>query len=54
MRQRQAEHARLRVARLGLGRHRADFNEAETHGPEGIDAARVLVQSGRQTDPVGE
>ena len=38
----------------GLGRDRADLDEAEAHGAEGVDAARVLVEAGRQADAVRE
>jgi hypothetical protein len=51
---RQAKDPRLRVARLRLGRDRSDFDEAEAHGAEGIDAAGVLVEAGRQPDAVRE
>ena len=49
---RQAEHARLGVARLRLRRDGADLDEAEAHGAQAIDAARVLVQPGGQADAV--
>ena len=54
LRLRQAEHARLGVARLCLGCHGADLDEAETHGAKRIDAAGILVQASGEPDPVGE
>ena len=47
-----AEHARLRIARLRQRRHRADLDEAEAHRAEGVDAAAVLVEPGGQADAV--
>ena len=54
LRRRQAEHARLGVARLRLGRHGADLDEAEAHRTQAVDAFAVLVQPGGQADAVGE
>lgn len=50
----QAEDARLRVARLRLGRDRAHLDEAEAHRAQPVDAAAVLVEAGGQADAVGE
>ena len=50
----QAEHARLGVARLALGRDGAHLDEAKTHGGQAVNAARVLVQAGGQTHAVGK
>ena len=49
-----AEHARLGVAGLALGRDGADLHKAETHGGQAVDAAGVLVQARRQAHPVGK
>src|SRR5690606_17557626 len=51
---RQAEQARLRVARLRARRHGADLGEAETQLAETVDGVAVLVQTGGQSDRVGE
>ncbi len=51
---RQAEHARLRVARLRPRRDRADLDEAEAQRQQRIDVRAVLVQAGGQADRVGE
>ena len=50
----QAEQTWLGIAGLGAWRDRSHFHEAEAHGFPGADAARILVQSCRQTDPVGK
>jgi hypothetical protein len=50
----QAEHARLGVAGLALGGDGADFDKAETHGGQAVDAAGVFVQPGGQADAVGK
>jgi len=51
---RQAEQARLGVARLGARRDRADFDETEAQRGQRGDAGAVLVQTGGQTDRVAE
>jgi len=51
---RQAEHARLGIAGLRFRRDRADLDEAEAHGCEGVDAACVLVEPGGKADLVGK
>ena len=51
---RQAEHARLRVARLCAGRHRAGFEEAEAKGREPRQMRGVLVESRSESDAVGK
>ncbi len=51
---RQAEHARLGVAGLGARGDGAHFDEAEPHGTQRVDAARVLVQSCGEAHAVGE
>ena len=38
----------------GLGRDRADLDEAEAHRAQAVDAAAVLVQARGQADAVGE
>ena len=43
---RQAEHARLGVARLRFGRDRADLHKTKTHGAQAVDTTRVFVQTG--------
>ena len=50
----QAEHARLWVARLGLGRDGAHLDEAKAHGAQAIDHAPVLVQASGHAHAVGE
>ena len=50
----EAEHARLRIARLGQRRDRADLDAAEAERAEGIDAAAVLVEPRGQADAVGK
>jgi len=51
---RQAEHPRLGVARLGVGRDGAQLDEAEAErGPE-VGGAAVLVQPGGEADRPGE
>ncbi len=50
----QAEHARLRVARLRQRRHRADLDEAEAHRAQAVDGAAVLVEPGGEADAVRE
>ncbi len=51
---RNAEHARLRIARLRAWRRRADFDEAEAERRERIDVRAVLVESRGETDRVLE
>ena len=48
------EQPRLRIAGLRPRRHRADFDEAETPAQHGIGRFRILVETGRQPDRVGE
>jgi hypothetical protein len=50
----QTPHSRLRVARLRQRRHRADLDEAEAERAEAVDAATVLVETGRQADAIRE
>ena len=50
----QAEHARLGIAGLALGRHGADFHKAEAHGGQAVNDAGVLVQTGGHAHAVGE
>ena len=50
----QAKHARFGVAGLAFGCHGADFDKAESHRRQAIDAAGVLVESGRQAHAVGK
>jgi hypothetical protein len=54
LRGRQPEDARLRIARLALGRDGTDLDEAEAHRTQAVDAAAVLVQAGGQSDAVRE
>ena len=49
----QAEHARLRIARLRPRRDRADLDEAEAQRQQRVDVRAVLVQAGGQADRVG-
>ena len=49
-----AEKARLRIARLRLGRYRADFDKAETQSGKRIDTLAVFVQTCRQADRIGQ
>ena len=51
---RQPEHARLRIARLRLRRHRADLDEAEAQREQRIDVRAVLVEAGGQADRIRE
>ena len=51
---RQAEQARLRVARLRPRRDGADLEEAEAQRGQRVDVLAVLVEAGGQADGVGE
>ncbi|MNO97060.1 hypothetical protein D3C76_887550 [compost metagenome] len=51
---RQAEQARLGVARLRTRRDRADLDKTETQLGEAVDGRAVFVQTRRQSDRVGE
>ena len=51
---REAEHPRLRVARLRPRGHRADLDEPEPEGGQPDDALAVLVEPGRQPERAGE
>ena len=51
---RNAEHARLGVARLRQGRDRAYFDKAKTHRFQAVDAAGIFVQACGQANAVGE
>ena len=51
---REAEHPRLRVARLRPRGHRADLDEPEPEGRQPDDPLAVLVEPGRQPERAGE
>ena len=45
---------RCRVSGLHPGRDSADLDESEPEKSQGTDALPILVEPGRQSDPVGE
>ncbi len=51
---RQAEHARARIARLRQRRHRADLGKAAAELQDGVGHPRVLVETGSNTNGVGQ
>ncbi len=51
---RQAEHARLGVARLRARRDGADLDEAEAQRGEAVDVGTVLVEARGQAYRIGE
>src|SRR3546814_14435594 len=51
---RKTEHARFRIARLWTRRDRADFDKAEAEPRPSVQALAVLLETGGQTDAIGE
>ena len=49
-----AEEARLRIAGLRFGRYRADFEEAEAERAQCVYVFAVFIESGSQSDGIGQ